>query len=213
MNIFIDYHNVIAVIIAYLIGSVPSAVWIGKIFFKTDVRELGSGNAGATNTARVLGVKAGIPVFIIDGFKGFLAVQLAFSFRGVIIYDETLTNFQIILAAAAVIGHVFPVFAGFRGGKGIATLFGIMIALFPFTWLISLGVFLIVFFIFRYVSLSSVITAILFPIVAIVIFKTKMPSLIIFSILVALFVPFTHKENIIRLFNGEESRFTFKKKK
>src|ERR1700761_351473 len=124
-------YSVTALILAYLCGSIPTAVWIGQAFFNIDVREYGSGNAGATNTFRVLGKKAGIPVMLIDILKGWTATNLAFmigvSTTGAY-HSVPFTNYQLALGIAAVMGHLFPVFAGFRGGKGIATLFGMVLA-------------------------------------------------------------------------------------
>src|SRR5436190_3997200 len=121
----INLTNVIALVAAYILGSIPSAVWIGKIFYGIDVREYGSGNAGATNTFRVLGKKAGIPVLAIDVLKGFSAVSLAYFQSEWVPATNAFVIFQLTLAVFAVLGHVFPVFAGFRGGKGVATLLGI----------------------------------------------------------------------------------------
>src|SRR5687768_13215686 len=126
-----DVFNIGGLLFAYLLGSIPSAVWIGKRFYGIDVREFGSGNAGATNTFRVLGKKAGIPVLLIDIFKGWLAVQLAYlsSYR---IDSVEFVNLELVLGIAALIGHIFPVYVGFRGGKGIATLLGVVIGVHPY---------------------------------------------------------------------------------
>lgn len=211
------YFEIIAgIILAYLIGSIPSSVWIGKAFHNVDVREHGSKNAGATNTIRVLGLKTGIPVLIIDAFKGLFAIYLAYLIGGVhfgISNSNSLINYQIALGIAAFIGHVLPVFAGFRGGKGIATLTGVSIALFPFTFLVILGIFIIVFISTRYVSLGSILCSIAFPFVAVFIFNVSTPSLIVFTIVIAIFVPYTHRSNIKRLLKGEESKLKFKKEK
>lgn len=196
------------VIIAYLLGSIPTSVWVGKIFFGVDVREHGSGNAGATNTIRVLGWKAGGPVFIIDVLKGLFAVLLVhFSLF------ETGTNeyynFQLILGLFALIGHIFPLFAGFKGGKGVATLLGIVIALTPLPALLAFGVFLIVLFIFKYVSLGSMIAGLSYPIMMFIFFPHYSISIKIFSIAMALMLIVTHRKNIKRLMKGEESKASF----
>ncbi|MBN3034085.1 MAG: glycerol-3-phosphate 1-O-acyltransferase PlsY [Bacteroidales bacterium] len=199
---------VIGAILAYLLGSIPTAVWIGKTFFHTDIRTQGSGNAGATNTIRVLGLRAGLPVLIIDILKGWLAVSIAHFSHDGRDYFPDLLDYKIILAIAAVMGHIFPVYAGFRGGKGIATLLGIGIALYPVAALIAFCIFLAVFFMTRYVSLSSIIASVTFPVVDILILgHSKYPSLMIMSILVAIFVPIIHHRNIRRLLRGEEHRF------
>jgi acyl phosphate:glycerol-3-phosphate acyltransferase len=197
----------ILVLIAYLLGSIPTSVWVGKTFFRIDIREHGSGNAGATNTIRVLGWKAGLPVFIFDVFKGWLAVSLADFFMADLVIPENLVFFKISLSAAVVLGHVFPVFAGFRGGKGVATLLGVGIALYPVTVWIVLGVFIAVLLISGYVSLGSVMGAILFPFIDYFLLHQESAWLTGLSILVAVFIPITHRKNIRRLLKGEETRF------
>ncbi len=203
----------IAVLLAYLIGSIPTAVWVGRIFYGIDIRTKGSGNAGATNTIRVLGLKAGLPVMIVDVFKGWLAVYMAnFFYTGWEGFPD-LVDFKIMLAVAAVIGHVFPVYVGFRGGKGIATLLGVGLALFPLASLVAILVFAVTLILSSYVSLGSILAAVTFPVVEILILGHQdYPSLMILSILVAVFVPITHRKNIGRLIRGEESKFTVKKK-
>src|ERR1039457_1341127 len=139
------YYLIPEVLLAYLIGSIPSAVWVGKLFYGIDVRQQGSGNAGATNVIRVLGYKAGIPVLLFDVFKGWFAVQLAVLFPHAAMSAEGFIYLKIILAMAAVSGHIFPLFAGFKGGKGVAVLTGVGIALYPVALLISMGVFIVTF--------------------------------------------------------------------
>ena len=197
---------------AYLLGSIPTAVWIGKFFYRIDVREYGSGNAGATNTFRVLGKKAGIPVLLIDVLKGFAAVNLAY-ISDYVPHSNQFINLQLVLGIASLIGHIFPIFASFRGGKGIATLLGIVLAVHLFAALIAMGIFIIVLLISSYVSLSSMIAAVLFPVIVIVIFKETVPSLVIFSILIAIMVLITHQKNIERLLRREESKARIIKKK
>jgi acyl phosphate:glycerol-3-phosphate acyltransferase len=125
------FYIVIAVILAYLMGSIPSAVWAGKLFHGIDIREHGSGNAGATNVIRVLGWKTGIPVMIVDVAKGWLAAYLPIVFSLADIGSAQLTNLQILTGVAAIVGHIYPVFAGFRGGKGVGSTFGVLLALHP----------------------------------------------------------------------------------
>jgi acyl phosphate:glycerol-3-phosphate acyltransferase len=197
-------------VFAYLLGSIPTAVWVGKMFYGVDVRTQGSGNAGATNTIRVLGWKAGVPVLLFDVFKAWAAVKLPVLFS-VGLDVDTLINFQLLLGALAVAGHVFPVFAGFRGGKGVASITGIVVALFPGAFLMVLGVFIVLLVIFSYVSLASVISSIAFPLIAIFIFRTEHPLLLVFSILVAIVVPVLHRKNIRRLLKGTEPKFVFRK--
>lgn len=192
---------------AYLIGSIPTAVWIGRIFYKVDVREHGSGNAGATNTIRVLGWKAGVPVMLFDVIKGWLAVKLAVFAPESLFTDQTIDYLRIGMGVAAVLGHVFPVYIGFRGGKGVATLLGVGIALYPISIWIVVGIFFLVLFSSRYVSLSSMTAAVSFPLVDFFLLHQTQPGLIILSVLVAVFVPLTHRKNIQRLLRGEESKF------
>jgi acyl phosphate:glycerol-3-phosphate acyltransferase len=203
----------IEVILAYLIGSIPTAVWVGKIFYKTDVREHGSGNAGATNVIRVLGYKAGIPVLLFDVFKGWFAVQLVSIFPNEFLSPETLTYIRIALAVAVFSGHVFPIFAGFKGGKGVGTLAGVGIALFPVALLIVLGIFIVILTLTRYVSLSSLLGGLSFPFIVVFLCGETNPGLIVLSILVAILIPLTHIKNIRRLLKGEENKFQFRRTK
>ena len=204
--------SVIAVVLAYLAGSIPSAVWAGKLFHGIDVREHGSGNAGATNTVRVLGWKTGIPVLIVDLFKGWLAVMLPEFLDAAPEGSEPMMVLQIVCGMAAILGHVFPLFAGFRGGKGVATTFGVLLALHPLLTLTCAGIFLLVLFISGYVSLSSMTAVAMFPILLVTVFRTPSTLLIMFSIVVAVAVIITHAKNIRRLLRGEEKKFIRKKK-
>lgn len=205
--------HIILIFLAYLLGSIPSAVWIGKWFYNTDVREHGSGNAGFTNTFRVLGWKPGLPVFFIDIMKGWLAANLIYLTNFYEPKTGIFITIQIILGSVAVIGHIFPILAGFRGGKGVATLLGVVIAIDPVSSLICAGIFLVTFLISKYVSLSSIIAGIFFPVIVIILFKTTITSLIIFSIIVAVLLIFTHRENIGRLIRNEESKVKFPQRK
>ncbi|MFT6815008.1 MAG: glycerol-3-phosphate acyltransferase PlsY [Sphingobacteriales bacterium] len=205
----ITIYTISALIAAYLIGSIPTAVLIGKIFYKVDIREHGSGNSGASNTFRVLGVKAGIPVMLIDMLKGFFACSLAHLIGGMESGTEQYVNFQLVLGITAVIGHVYPIFAGFQGGKGIATLFGIILAIHPAAALSCVVVFVVVLLITKYVSLSSIACALSFPFLLIFVFKTDVRALIIFSLAVMVLVILTHRENIERLRKGEENSAGF----
>ena len=198
---------IILLAIAYLLGSVPSAVWIGKTFHGIDVREHGSGNAGATNTFRVLGKKAGIPVLLLDIFKGALAINLVWLQSSYEFDNITpITNLKLAFGFCAVVGHIFPIFAGFRGGKGIATLLGIVLAVHPPAALCSLGLFLIILTITKYVSLGSILAGIAFPLFISLVFKTQVLSLVIFSSLVAVLIIVTHQKNIQRLLKNDENK-------
>lgn len=198
---------ILSLIIAYLIGSIPSAVWIGKTFYRLDVREFGSGNAGATNTFRVVGKRAGLIVLSMDILKGWIAVGIATLISEAPVGTSQFVDLQIVLGVAAVVGHIFPVFAGFRGGKGIATLFGVILASHPLACLLALGVFVLIFLAFRYVSLASISAALAFPVIVITVFaESVVPSMVIFSIMVAILVMITHQKNIERLLRKQESK-------
>jgi acyl phosphate:glycerol-3-phosphate acyltransferase len=189
----------------YLLGSIPTSVWIGKAFYNIDVREFGSGNAGATNTFRVLGRRAGIPVLIIDILKGSAAVGLAW-FSGFTFGSNEFINLQLGLGVAALLGHIFPVFAGFRGGKGVATILGIVICIVPISCAIALVVFLLVLFLSRIVSLASMIAGLTFPFILNILLKNDNRILMVFSIVVSIMLIITHRKNIKRLLRNEESR-------
>jgi glycerol-3-phosphate acyltransferase PlsY len=202
--------NIVILLIAYLLGSIPSAIWVGKRFYNIDVREYGSGNAGATNTFRVLGKKAGIPVLIMDVIKGFVAVNFVRLQDFYTVDDLGYTNLQLMLGILTVVGHIFPVFAGFRGGKGIATLLGIIIAVHPVGAGVAIALFLVILLLTKYVSLGSMLGAVSFPITVILGHNPDngrlAPALIIFSILIAILVLLTHQKNIARLLRNEESK-------
>lgn len=201
---------------AYLIGSVPSSVWIGRLFYGIDIRQHGSGNAGTTNTFRVLGIKAGIIVFILDAFKGWISVQLVHFCPVCEPGTNPYVTYGILLGVMAVVGHIFPLYAHFRGGKGVATLFGVVVAIHPLAALCALGVFVVILLISRYVSLSSILAGISFPIIIIGVFKTDLISLVIFSIVISLLLLVTHQSNIERILRREESKaniFRWKKRR
>lgn len=208
------YCIVTLLLIAYLLGSVPSAVWIGKRYYGIDIREHGSKNAGTTNMLRILGRRAALPVFAIDFIKGFVAVSV----MSIMQYDDNISpwwliNLKIIAVFVAVLGHIFPVFANFKGGKGVATLVGAITGIQPNIALFCFGVWLLVFMISHYVSLASIIAGFCFP-VFVSIFSGSIykrygdtsVSFIIFSIVVALMLVWTHRKNIERLLAGTESK-------
>ena len=204
---------IISIIAAYFIGSIPSSIWIGKIFFKKDIREYGSGNAGATNSFRIFGWKTGVFVLLFDSFKGWAAVMLAGFLMKEAPY-ELIANIKTFSAVAAVIGHIFPLYAKFNGGKGVATLLGVGVALFPWQILIAVGVFLLVFLITRIISVSSLTAGICFPFIVGFLPCAKQPTtiMLLFSITAALLIIITHKKNIVRILNGEEKKLILKKK-
>jgi glycerol-3-phosphate acyltransferase PlsY len=198
---------------AYLLGSIPTAVWVGQYFYQTDIRTKGSGNAGATNTIRVLGIKAGLPVIVVDVFKGYLAVYLMGLASHSLFTSDTQVYFQIVAGFLAVLGHVYPVFAQFKGGKGVATLLGMGIALYPIVIWVPVGIFLVIFLLSGYVSLGSLIGGISFPLADILFFHDTRPGKQLLSIIAALFLLYTHRQNIVRLWHGNENRFKLWKKK
>lgn len=203
MNFFI---KILVFGLAYGLGSIPAAVWIGKYFHNIDVREHGSGNAGTTNTIRVLGWKTGIPVLLIDLGKGWLATMLPVFFHLALPGSAEMTNYQIIAGVTAIIGHIFPVFAGFRGGKGVATVFGALLALQPLLTISCFGVFLIILLLTGIVSVSSMSAGIAFPVLLFLVFPNQSVIFRVFSILVAVALIITHRKNIGRLLRGEESK-------
>jgi len=206
-------EHILVIIAAYLLGSVPTSVWVGRAFYNKDIREYGSGNAGASNTFRVLGKKAGIPVLIFDIFKGWAAVKLIYFTNLYLPGTDDYINLQLGLGVAALVGHIFPVYVNFKGGKGVATLFGAVIAIEPTTSIIAISIFIISLLITKYVSLSSMIAGFSFPILIIVVFKETNISLVIFSMVIAILLLFTHQKNIERLLAREENKANLKIKK
>lgn len=203
----------IAILLAYMLGSIPTAVWAGKLFAGIDVREHGSGNAGATNALRVLGPGIAVPVLLLDIAKGLLATRLVFLnvFELNSFVLSNMDEARLILGIAAVIGHIFPLFAQFKGGKGIATFFGILIGFHFQSAMLSLGLFVIIVTITRYVSLGSILGALFYPIQLLLIFQLNSLFIQVFSILIPLMVIYTHRKNIARLLKGEESKIRFVK--
>lgn len=200
--------------LAYLLGSIPSSVWIGKKFHNIDVREHGSGNAGTTNTIRVLGWKAGMPVLLLDLGKGWLATMLPVFFSLAEYGSAEIINIQILAGIVAITGHIFPLFAGFRGGKGVATAFGVLLALHFLLTVSCFGVFLVVLLLTGIASVSSMSAGVAFPILLFTVFDTHSVVFRIFSVIIAVALIITHRKNIRRLLKGEESRLiSFKRKK
>lgn len=193
---------------AYLLGSIPTAVWIGKVFYNIDVREHGSGNAGATNTLRVLGKKAGFTVLFIDYLKGLAAASLVVFMKDIEPGTDTYYQTQMLLGALAVVGHIYPVFAGFKGGKGIATLVGIVTAMDYRIALACFFTFLLIVIITRFISLGSMVSAVLSPLYAGLIHHWQQHSLLYFYTGVAVLVVYTHRTNIKRLISGNENKFS-----
>jgi glycerol-3-phosphate acyltransferase PlsY len=212
----ISIYSICALVGAYLLGSIPTAVWLGQAFYGVDVREYGSGNAGATNTFRVLGKKPGIIVMVIDIMKGFTATKLAYLIGLSVTgpkYSAQFVNYELALGVIAVMGHLFPIFAGFRGGKGVATLFGMILAVNPWTALICVSVFITVLLISNYVSLSSICAGFSFPLATVFVLQSSVKSEVLYSICVCVLILVTHQKNLERLLKGKESKvYLFKKK-
>lgn len=201
-------------LLAYVLGSIPSAVWIGKKYYGIDIREHGSKNAGTTNMLRVLGKRAAIPVFILDFFKGFAAVSLFSILR----YDADINaawmiNLKILGVFAAVLGHIFPIFANFKGGKGVATLVGAVTGIYPQIVLLCFVVWSLVFLFTHYVSLASMTAGCCFPALVVIYSSTEWSrnsevsfTFILFSFAVAILLLWSHRKNIQRLKEGSESK-------
>jgi glycerol-3-phosphate acyltransferase PlsY len=203
-----------AFLAAYLIGSTPTAVWLGEAYFGIDVRKYGSGNAGATNTFRVLGKKAGMIVMFVDLLKGWVASSLAvvLVIANAISFDDLLL-YKLLLGIAAVTGHIFPVFAQFRGGKGVATLLGMILSIHIEAALICVGIFILVFSLSKYVSLGSMIAALAFPVLLLLPkFNPHEPVVVIFAFALFAIVVLTHQKNIKRLIKGEESKLYLRRR-
>ena len=181
----------ILVIIAYLIGSIPTSVWVSKSVFNIDIRHYGSGNAGATNTFRVLGSKWGSFVMLVDVTKGVIATSLYILMPFYLTNELARTNFMIILGLASVLGHIFPIWAEFKGGKGVATILGMAIAIQPVVAVLCLVVFAFTLITTRFVSLSSMLAGVAFMVLILFIFNEQEPMYRAFAIIVALMVIFT----------------------
>jgi glycerol-3-phosphate acyltransferase PlsY len=202
-------------VMAYLLGSLPTSVWLGQAYFGIDVRDFGSGNAGATNTFRVLGRKAGIIVMLVDILKGWTATSLALLLylMNVIPFDDLLM-YKLLFGILSVIGHIFPIYVGFKGGKGVATLLGMVLAIHTEAALLCIVIFFVVLLTSKYVSLGSMIAALAFPILLLLPrFSPDDPMMIVFGFVMFAIVVITHQKNIVRLLNGEESRTNIRLRK
>lgn len=200
---------IITTVLAYLLGSIPTAVWYSQAFFSIDIRQHGSGNAGATNTFRVLGKRAGTIVMLVDVLKGYTATILAtllwyFNF----IPETEVLTWKLIFGTVAVLGHLYPIFARFKGGKGVATLLGMVLGIHPELAAVCIGIFLLVVIASQYVSLGSILATLAFPVLLLLrIFgPNESPLLIIFGFIMFIIVVLTHHKNIGRLLRGEENR-------
>ena len=197
-----------------MLGSIPSAVWVGKFFHGIDIREHGSKNAGATNTFRVFGNKSGTIVLAMDILKGYAAASIPLLLSQMYIgFKDEVLILQLTASFCAIMGHVFPVLAKFKGGKGVASTLGIIIAINPETAFICLGCFVVVFIVWKYVSLGAIVASVLFPFVSYFFMLEDARIMIIFSIMISLIVLFSHRKNMQRLLRGEENKMNFLKRK
>ena len=217
----ITYYCVFSMLIlAYILGSIPSAVWIGKKYYGIDIREHGSKNAGTTNMLRVLGRRAAIPVFVLDFLKGFAAVALF----GLLRYDPDISsawliNLKILGVFAAVLGHIFPILADFKGGKGVATLVGAVTGIYPQIIMLCFAVWVLIFIFSHYVSLASLSAGCCFPMFVIIYSSSEWSrnhdisfTFILFAFVVAALLLWSHRKNIERLKAGTESKIYIWKK-
>lgn len=197
------FISFLVILIAYLLGSISSSILISRFFLKKDIRDYGSKNAGAMNSIRILGFRIGLIVLLLDSLKGFIAVSLPYIIDAL----PQEIHYKIILAVAVIIGHIFPVYYNFKGGKGVATLLGVMLALHLKASLLSLVVYTLVLFITRYASLSSICGVLSFPIILIFGYdKWGNHPLVIFALFMGFVIVITHYENIIRLIKGKETK-------
>ena len=203
-------YVVLALLAAYLLGSIPTALWVGRRFFRLyDIREHGSGNAGATNTFRVLGKKAGSFVLLVDALKGFVAAYVLphWLLSQGSISAAHLAYYQLACGALAVVGHIYPVFAQFRGGKGVATILGMMLGVAPAPVGVCLLIFLLMLAVFRYVSLASITAGLAFALLQLLpAFRPAQPFMVGVGFGLAALLIYTHRANIGRLRAGTESR-------
>ena len=205
--------TILLMVLSYILGSVPNALWIGKVFKGIDVREHGSKNTGSTNAARVLGAKLGILTLILDISKGLVPTLIAILLK--VDFFENLTKIEnldyVLVGICAILGHVFSIFMNFKGGKAVATTLGVFLVLVPKAILFAAIVFFVIFSIFRYVSLSSIFAAVSLPIFTYFLYQQII--YVILGILIAILIIVKHKSNIERLKNGTESKFSLKSKK
>lgn len=212
-----NYYIYLYLLLAYLIGAISTSIWIGKIFFKKDVRNIGSGNAGATNTFRAFGKTAGVIVLLIDIGKGTLAVLLPVILSRIFSTDliprvAFSDHYQLLLGLGAALGHIYPVYEKFKGGKGVATLFGVILGIDPVIAGICAAAFLAVFIITRKVSAGSLLASVAFTVAYIIIHNPWQFFDNLMALIYPLLVFYTHRANIKRLIKAEEPDFSFRKK-
>lgn len=199
--------TIFLMILGYLLGSIPNALWIGKVFLGKDVREHGSKNTGATNAARVLGIKYGILTLVLDVLKGAIPTYLALKYGDLM--SDSLNN-GILVGIISILGHTFSIFLKFRGGKAVATTLGVFVVLTPLGILFTALIFFITFFIFKYVSLASIMSAVFLPIFIALLYKNN--TLTLFATIIGTLIVIRHKSNIEKIKNNTETKFQFNKK-
>jgi glycerol-3-phosphate acyltransferase PlsY len=212
-----NYYIYLYILLAYFIGAISTSIWIGKIFFKKDVRTIGSGNAGATNTFRAFGKTAGVIVLLIDIGKGILAVLLPTIFSRIFSLDlipriAFSDHYQLLLGLWAALGHIYPIYEKFKGGKGVATLFGVILGIDPMIAGICLAAFILVFVLTKKVSVGSLTASLVFAVAFIILHNPWQFFDNLMALLYPILVFYTHRANIKRLIKGEEPDFTFNKK-
>ncbi|MGE5410400.1 MAG: glycerol-3-phosphate 1-O-acyltransferase PlsY [Clostridiales bacterium] len=219
------YLLLLILLLSYLVGSIPTSIIVGKLVKGIDIRNYGSGNAGGTNVYRVLGWKYGILVILLDALKGALAVIFVarlhygnIPFENATPFDD-FTLIQIMAGVAAVIGHVWTIFAGFRGGKGIATALGMLMTIITVDMLVALAVFIVVVSLTKYISLGSILGAMSVPLILIIrenIFHVDIPGynvVLPFTVVICILILYTHRSNLKRLISGKENRINLFGKK
>lgn len=205
---------ILVVVVSFFIGSIPCGFLIGKVFYSSDPRKAGSGNIGATNMNRLYGWKAFAITFVLDALKGVLAVVFARIVLGFMPYDAYWqADLLVVLSVLfSIVGHVFCPWLGFRGGKGISTGFGSILAAYPLVALSILLTFLIAAFLSKRISVGSILAAIGVPVYSFIFYNSNIPLLVV-SIVIAIAVVFAHRDNVKRIFAGTEPKFSFKKGK
>ncbi len=196
---------------AYLVGSIPFAVIVVRLFWKQDIRDFGSGNTGATNVLRVFGAAPGLSVYALDALKGAVGVWLAMALAPDAWGSTGLDWFIVLGAMAAVAGHTLSPFLGFRGGKGVATASGAIIVAAPRVAVVMIAIFIITVAVWKYVSLGSIVIAAAFPVVCLIAYPQRY-ALAVFAVLVAAYVIWKHRSNIGRIRRGEEHRISFRRR-
>ncbi|MDR2835502.1 MAG: glycerol-3-phosphate 1-O-acyltransferase PlsY [Bacteroidales bacterium] len=200
-------------ILSYLLGSFSSAYWYGKWFFNLDVRNEGSGNAGTTNVLRTFGIVPAIFVFLTDVAKSFISVTLIIFIPNIVYNSEMYFLIKILFGSCAIIGHLFPLYSHFKGGKGVASMLGMILAISPLSASVALSIFIIILLTTKIVSISSISAAVFFPIIIMLNNSEKSLILTIFSFAACILIIVTHRKNIKKLIHKEEKKISFSKKR